>query len=52
MTHVPFEVETRTLDEVGELMDLIASGGASYITRIMLDNMARANPKQPGESVE
>ena len=42
------EVETRTLDEVHELMDMVKQGEAPGVTRIMLDNMAVSDPSKPG----
>ena len=41
------EVETRSLAEVEELMQLVESGGAPRVTRVMLDNMATASPVSP-----
>jgi nicotinate-nucleotide pyrophosphorylase (carboxylating) len=46
--NVPVEVEVRTLDEVKEVLEVIESGNGSCITRIMLDNMAVADPSKPG----
>lgn len=45
---VPMEVETRSLEEVRELMHLVDGGKAAKVTRIMLDNMAQLNPACPG----
>ncbi|KAK9808404.1 hypothetical protein WJX73_001025 [Symbiochloris irregularis] len=46
---LPVEVETRTLAEVREVIGLLeASGGSSSIQRVMLDNMARADPAAEG----
>ena len=42
------EVETRTLEEVEEMMGLVESGRAPAVTRIMLDNMAHRDASQPG----
>lgn len=47
--NVPVEVETRSLEEVQELMDLQSSGKAKHVTRIMLDNMAVRDKRQPGK---
>lgn len=44
---VPFEVETRTLEEVEELCGLVDAGKAPAVTRIMLDNMVKRTPGQP-----
>lgn len=47
--NVPVEVETRSLEEVRELLDLQSSGMAKHVTRIMLDNMAIRDKCQPGK---
>lgn len=40
----PLEVETRTIEEVREVLEVIDSrGDSSMVTRIMLDNMAKKN---------
>jgi nicotinate-nucleotide pyrophosphorylase (carboxylating) len=40
----PLEVETRTMEEVNQVIDVIDSAGeSSMVTRIMLDNMAVRN---------
>lgn len=46
---VPIEVETRTLKEVQEVLDLLESDPDCGVTRIMLDNMTRLDPTLPGE---
>lgn len=46
---VPVEIETRSLEEVRELIDLYDSGKAEKVTRIMLDNMAHLDPLQAGK---
>lgn len=43
----PLEVETRTLDEVREVLDILDSRPDSGITRIMLDNMTKKDPEAP-----
>ena len=48
---VPVEVETRSLEEVRELLTLHSSGKADHVTRIMLDNMAKKDASQPGKSL-
>lgn len=48
---MPLEVETRLLEEVEELMALVEGGGAPSVTRIMLDNMAKADTSRPGAPV-
>lgn len=45
---LPVEVETRTLEEVREALGLLQQHPC--ITRIMLDNMATADPKSEGGS--
>lgn len=45
---VPVEVETRTLEEVKELLQLVQDGKAKHVTRIMLDNMTSRDPERPG----
>ena len=46
----PLEVETRTLGELHEVLALLDSvGGASMISRVMLDNMTRRDDAVPGE---
>ena len=45
---MPFEVETRSLEEVQEIVALYDSGKASKVTRVMLDNMAHSDDSQPG----
>lgn len=51
----PLEVETRTLEELRQvlaLLDAVAAGSGStgsMITRIMLDNMTRRDPGAPGK---
>ena len=47
---VPVEVETRSLEEVQELLNLQSKGKAKHVTRIMLDNMARKDASQPGKA--
>jgi len=37
----PMEVETRTLEELREVLDILDSSPESGITRIMLDNMTK-----------
>ena len=43
----PVEVETRTLSEVEEVVNLLDSGKYGCITRIMLDNMTRKDASCP-----
>jgi hypothetical protein len=45
---LPMEVETRSLEEVEEVVRLLEAGKASKVTRIMLDNMAHVDPSLPG----
>jgi hypothetical protein len=35
------EVETRTMSEVEEALQVLASGKAPHVKRLMLDNMTR-----------
>lgn len=44
----PVEVETRTLEEVDEIIEIISSGRSKVVTRIMLDNMAKSDSSKPG----
>ena len=46
---VPVEVETETLEQVQEVLDLQSQGKAGHVTRIMLDNMAKKDASQPGK---
>ena len=47
---LPVEVETRTLQEVREAIGLLERpDGGACIQRVMLDNMARADPTAEGE---
>jgi hypothetical protein len=41
-------VETRTLKEVQEVLDLLEANPQCGVTRIMLDNMTRLDPTLPG----
>lgn len=41
----PIEVETRTLDELQEVLAILDSQPASMVTRIMLDNMTRKDAR-------
>ena len=43
----PLEVETRTLEELEEVLRILDSSPSSGITRIMLDNMTRKDAAQP-----
>uniref|UniRef100_A0A7S0WZN1 Nicotinate-nucleotide pyrophosphorylase [carboxylating] n=1 Tax=Chlamydomonas leiostraca TaxID=1034604 RepID=A0A7S0WZN1_9CHLO len=42
------EVETRTLAEVDEVVAALDAGQAPHVTRVMLDNMTKHDPSQPG----
>jgi len=48
LDHIPIEVETRTLKEVQEVLDLTRADASLRVDRIMLDNMTRLDPSQPG----
>ncbi|KAK9827405.1 hypothetical protein WJX81_008609 [Elliptochloris bilobata] len=45
---VPIEVETRDLDEVREVLDIMDGDAGVRVDRIMLDNMARRDPSASG----
>ncbi|KAL6756892.1 Quinolinate phosphoribosyl transferase [Haematococcus lacustris] len=47
LADMSIEVETRTQDEVGEVLHLLAAGKAPHVTRLMLDNMTRLDPGLP-----
>lgn len=46
---VPVEVETRTLDEVREVVGLLDARPPARIQRVMLDNMAKPDAACEGE---
>lgn len=46
--HIPIEVETRTLDEVKEVLQFLQTDKHSLVKRLMLDNMTRLDPSAPG----
>ncbi|KAF6263340.1 Quinolinate phosphoribosyl transferase [Scenedesmus sp. NREL 46B-D3] len=41
LDEVQVEVETSSLDQVQQVLDVLASGAAPHVTRVMLDNMTR-----------
>jgi nicotinate-nucleotide pyrophosphorylase len=41
LSDVRIEVETRTLEEVQDVLNVLLAGNAPNVMRIMLDNMAR-----------
>jgi len=45
---LPVEVETTTLEEVQQVLDLRQADRRCIVTRIMLDNMAVRNPSAKG----
>ena len=47
--HVPIEVETRTLQEVLEVKDLIETDRSLRIDRVMLDNMTTLDGSLEGQ---
>ena len=47
--HVPIEVETRTLQEVLEVKELIETDRSLRIDRVMLDNMTRLDSSLEGQ---
>jgi nicotinate-nucleotide pyrophosphorylase (carboxylating) len=46
--HIPIEVETRTLEEVKEVLQLLQTDKHCMVTRLMLDNMTKRDPSAPG----
>ena len=48
--HVPIEVETRTLQEVLEVKELIETDRSLRIDRVMLDNMTKLDSSLEGQS--
>eukprot|EP00798_Chlamydomonas_sp_ICE-L_P010110 gene10110-8012_t len=42
------EVETRTLEEVDEVLAIIKSGNCPHVSRVMLDNMTKLDSEAPG----
>eukprot|EP00882_Tetradesmus_deserticola_P020450 GHRQ01022095.1.p1 GENE.GHRQ01022095.1~~GHRQ01022095.1.p1 ORF type:complete len:301 (+),score=135.35 GHRQ01022095.1:159-1061(+) len=45
---VQVEVETSNLDQVQQVLDVLASGAAPHVTRVMLDNMTLKDASCPG----
>eukprot|EP00887_Chlorella_sp_A99_P002696 scaffold6.g2696.t1 len=43
----PLEVETRTLDELREVLSILDASPGSMVTRVMLDNMTKKDPSAP-----
>ena len=48
LTSVPIEVETRTLEEVQEVLSLMDHQQHDGVARLMLDNMTRLDSSKPG----
>ena len=48
LTSVPIEVETRTLEEVQEVLSLMDHQQHEGVARLMLDNMTRLDSSKPG----
>jgi len=46
--NIPIEVETRTLEEVKEVLHFLESDKHSLVKRLMLDNMTKLDPSAPG----
>ena len=46
--NIPIEVETRTLDEVREVLQFLATDKHSLVKRLMLDNMTKLDSSAPG----
>lgn len=49
--HIPIEVETRTLDEVRQVLQFLETDKHSLVKRLMLDNMTKLDPSAPGDLV-
>lgn len=49
--HIPIEVETRTLDEVRQVLQFLETDKHSLVKRLMLDNMTKLDPSAPGNLV-
>ena len=47
--NIPIEVETRTLDEVKEVLQFLESDKHSLVKRLMLDNMVKRDSSAPGK---
>lgn len=47
--NIPIEVETRTLDEVREVLDFLQTDKHTLVKRLMLDNMTKLDPNAEGE---
>lgn len=48
---IPIEVETRTLQEVQEVLQLLQTDKHCMVTRLMLDNMTKRDPAAPGKQI-
>ncbi len=46
--NIPIEVETRTLEEVKEVLQFLESDKHSLVKRLMLDNMTKLDSSAPG----
>lgn len=46
--NIPIEVETRTLEEVQEVLHFLESDKHSLVKRLMLDNMTKLDSSAPG----
>ena len=46
--NIPIEVETRTLDEVKEVLEFLESDKHTLVKRLMLDNMVKRDSSAPG----
>lgn len=47
---IPIEVETRTLEEVKEVLQFLESDKNTLVKRLMLDNMTKLDSNAPGKS--
>lgn len=48
--NIPIEVETRTLQEVNEVLDFLKTDKNTLVTRLMLDNMTKLDSSTQGDS--
>ena len=48
--NIPIEVETRTLEEVKEVLQFLETDRHTLVKRLMLDNMTKLDPSAPGLS--
>ena len=46
--NIPIEVETRTLEEVKEVLQFLNTDKNTLVKRLMLDNMTKLDSSSPG----